>query len=139
MYSRVTTSVAAVAFFLSPFTLHEEGSEGSARGREMAHTTGDSTTSGVWRRTGPQRRLAAASHGEETSTPSSQFFPHRSKLSRQKSSLPCVSRFTVNKKAQGSVKSRAFGGRARPNWRLTDEQVVAVTLRVKVASSWSPA
>ena len=73
VYSRVTTSVAAVAFFLSPFTLHEEGSEGSARGREMAHTTGDSTTSGVWRRTGPQRRLAAASHGEETSTPSASF------------------------------------------------------------------
>ena len=91
VYSRVTTSVAAVAFFLSPFTLHEEGSEGSARGREMAHTTGDSTTSGVWRRTGPQRRLAAASHGEETSTPSASF-PTAVENDKAKSSLPlCVS------------------------------------------------
>ena len=36
VYSRVTTSVAAVAFFLSPFALHVDGSEGSARERDGA-------------------------------------------------------------------------------------------------------
>ena len=66
-------------------------------------------------------------------------FPTAVENDKAKKFASPVSRFTVNKKAQGSVKSRAFGGRARPTGASTDEQVVAVTLRVKVASSWSPA
>jgi len=59
VYSRVTTSVAAVAFFLSPFALHVDGSEGSARERDGARNRRQDA-SGVWRRTGPQRRARCA-------------------------------------------------------------------------------
>ena len=75
-----------------------------------------------------------------------QFFPQRSKMTRQKVRFPCVSRFTVNKKAQGSVKSRAFGGRARSNWRAPRRRAgrrrhapgeSSVFLVARVAEKWS--
>ncbi len=70
VYSRVTTSVAAVAFFLSPFALHVDGSEGSARERDGARNRRqDRVGSLASHRATTQGTLCRDSHGDETSTP----------------------------------------------------------------------
>lgn len=76
VYSRVTTSVAAVAFFLSPFALHVDGSEGSARERDGARNRRqDRVGSLASHRATTQGTLCRDSHGDETSTPSCLGFP----------------------------------------------------------------